>query len=356
MPVRGARLAQRVAGGGRAGPAPCRGHSDSPRSTHSSPGRARASSACRRSRSSCPRRRCPSRHRCCHAPSRCRGRASPPSPCRSPFQSQAGWSPRFRCPSARRRFRRPSLRSRGSPDPGAARACRERLRHAPSSGQSAAAPASTPVPTHRHAVRFMTVAFPRNHSTLTQGRAGRRRAATSVRERRRSLARAKRDRVARRTRPIRKILIANRGEIAVRVIRSCRELGIATVAVYSDADRDALHVRMADEAYRVGPAALARVVPQRRAHPRGGEVLGRRRHPPGVRLPQRERRRSSGPARHAGIVFIGPPAAAMDAMGEKTRARANMEKAGRPGGARAAPRPSPPWSRPAPTPRRSASR
>ncbi|MER3631375.1 MAG: methylcrotonoyl-CoA carboxylase, partial [Blastocatellia bacterium] len=53
----------------------------------------------------------------------------------------------------------------------------------------------------------------------------------------------------------RKILIANRGEIACRVIRACREMNIATVAVYSDADRNALHVRMADEAYRVGPPA-----------------------------------------------------------------------------------------------------
>jgi acetyl/propionyl-CoA carboxylase alpha subunit len=131
------------------------------------------------------------------------------------------------------------------------------------------------------------------------------------------------------TRPIRKVLIANRGEIAVRVIRSCRELGIHTVAVYSDADRAALHVRMADEAFRVGPPpsresylSFERILDA--AKTSGADAI----HPGYGFLSENAAFVRACEA--AGMVFIGPPASAMDAMGEKTRARANMEKAGVP--------------------------
>ena len=94
----------------------------------------------------------------------------------------------------------------------------------------------------------------------------------------------------------RKVLIANRGEIAVRVIRACRELGISTVAVYSEADREALHVRMADEAYLIGPPpsresylVVEKLLEVARRVGSGGDA-------PGLRLPLRARRTSPEPA------------------------------------------------------------
>jgi acetyl-CoA carboxylase biotin carboxylase subunit len=127
-------------------------------------------------------------------------------------------------------------------------------------------------------------------------------------------------------RSIRKILIANRGEIAVRVIRTCRELGIETVAVYSDADRAGLHVRMADEAYRLGPA------PSRESYLVGEKVIevakktGADAIHPGYGFLS-ENAAFAQACADAKIVFIGPSPAAMNAMGEKTRARDHMRTA-----------------------------
>lgn len=126
-----------------------------------------------------------------------------------------------------------------------------------------------------------------------------------------------------------KILIANRGEIAVRVIRACRELGIASVAVYSDVDRASLHVRKADEAYAIGPAPavesylnIAKILDVARRS--GAEAI----HPGYGFLSE-----NAGFAQacaDAGVKFIGPTAASMQIMGSKTRARQQMQKAGIP--------------------------
>jgi acetyl-CoA carboxylase biotin carboxylase subunit len=129
--------------------------------------------------------------------------------------------------------------------------------------------------------------------------------------------------------PIRKILIANRGEIAVRIVRTCRELGIPTVAVFSDADRAALHVRMADEAFHIGPP------PSRESYLSSERILDAARRSGADAVHPGYGFLSENPAfvrtcQGAGVTFIGPPAGAMEAMGEKTRARANMERAGVP--------------------------
>ncbi|MDI1243127.1 MAG: acetyl-CoA carboxylase biotin carboxylase subunit [bacterium] len=117
-----------------------------------------------------------------------------------------------------------------------------------------------------------------------------------------------------------KILIANRGEIACRVIRACREMNIATVAVYSDADRDALHVRMADEAYHVGPPPSAesylrweKIIEVTKAS--GAEAI----HPGYGFLSENAEFVRNVTA--AGIIFIGPPPEAMEGMGGKISSR-----------------------------------
>ena len=126
-----------------------------------------------------------------------------------------------------------------------------------------------------------------------------------------------------------KILIANRGEIACRVIATCQRLGIATVAVYSDADRDARHVRLADEAIAIGPA------PARESYLRGDAILeaARRTGAQAIHPGYGFLSENAGFAQacaEAGIVFIGPSAAAIRAMGDKSAAKALMQQAGVP--------------------------
>ena len=126
-----------------------------------------------------------------------------------------------------------------------------------------------------------------------------------------------------------RILIANRGEIAVRVIRTCRELGIPTVAVYSDADRDALHVRMADRAHRLGPPPPSESYLNVPALLDAARASGATMVHPGYGFLS-ENPDFARACDDAGFTFIGPPPEAMERMGDKAAARRAAEEVGVP--------------------------
>ena len=128
---------------------------------------------------------------------------------------------------------------------------------------------------------------------------------------------------------IRKVLVANRGEIAVRIIRACREMGIETVAVYSEADREALHAKLADEAICIGPANTADSYLNIKAILAACEVTGADALHPGFGFLS-ENAAFARMCEKCGVAFIGPPASSMEQMGDKSMAKATMKAAGVP--------------------------
>lgn len=129
--------------------------------------------------------------------------------------------------------------------------------------------------------------------------------------------------------PFKKILIANRGEIAIRITRACRELGIASVAVFSDADRDSLHVFLADEAYHIGPSPSKESYLNYQKIIEVAKQAGVDAVHPGYGFLS-ENTHFAAACKEAGITFIGPTPENINAMGDKLSAKALMKKAGVP--------------------------